>query len=149
MARAVALSASKKATQEGKLGNSHNPGAPATARAAKSKKTLPSETKKKVKELRRTAKMQKRKDQKRRDMKYMWEGPPPSNLVGKLELPKPKYHSYFEFTENTERKDKRLEFQVPEPPSISWLANHSGGHENERALSWLQICSGWRPHHDN
>ena len=147
MAKAVALAASKKIAQEGKLGKTKISGAPATAKAAK--KSQPSELKRKVKELRRTAKMQKRKDQKRREMKNMWEGPPPSNLVGKLELPKPKYHSYFEFMENTERKEKKLEFQVPNSSNVSWLANHCEGHENKRAISWLQICTRRRAHHDN
>ena len=122
MAKAVALAANKKAAHEGNMGNAQMSSAPATGKAANKSKS--SEVKRKVKELRRTAKMQKRKDQKRRDMKTTWEGPPPSNLVGKLELPKPKYHSYFEFMENTERKEKKLEFQVPNSPDDSWLANH-------------------------
>jgi len=133
-AKVVALAANKQAAQ-GNMGNSQKSGAPAMSKAAK--KSQPSEVKKKVKELRRIAKMQKRKDQKKRDMKTMWNGPPPSNLVGKLELPKPKYHSYFEFMENTERKEKRLEFQVPNPPNVWWLADHFSGHENETAISRL------------
>ena len=44
----------------------------------------------------------------------MWAVPAPSHLVAKLDVPrfKSKYQSYFEFAENTEKKDKRLEFKV-------------------------------------
>jgi hypothetical protein len=44
----------------------------------------------------------------------MWALPAPADLVGTLEKPtrKSKYHSYFEFAENTEKKDKKLEFQA-------------------------------------
>lgn len=43
-----------------------------------------------------------------------WAIPAPSHLVAKLEPLKhnSKYHSYFEFAENTEKKKKKLEFQV-------------------------------------
>ncbi|KAH8601016.1 hypothetical protein B0O99DRAFT_502949 [Bisporella sp. PMI_857] len=74
--------------------------------------------KKRLRELRRATKTQKRKHEKR-ITREQWAVPPPSNLVAKLDAPKSKYHSYFEFAENTEKKEKKLEFQVTkntEPP---------------------------------
>jgi hypothetical protein len=58
-----------------------------------------------------------KKEHRKRDKKVytadMWAVPAPSHLVARLEVPKhkSKYHSYFEFAENTEKK-KRLEFKV-------------------------------------
>jgi hypothetical protein len=42
-----------------------------------------------------------------------WNAPPPPDLVARLDAPKhkSKYHSYFEFAENTEKK-KKLEYEV-------------------------------------
>jgi hypothetical protein len=59
-----------------------------------------------------------KKEHRKRDRKTytadMWAVPPPSHLVARLEVPKhkSKYHSYFEFAENTEKKKKKLEFKV-------------------------------------
>ena len=55
-----------------------------------------------------------------------WSLPAPTHLVAKLDLPKPqsKYHTYFEFAENTEKK-KKLEFQVTNerrpPPGFEFV----------------------------
>lgn len=54
------------------------------------------------------------------DTAAAWSEPAPQHLVARLDVPKPrsKYHSYFEFAENTEKK-KKLEFQLtsdPNPP---------------------------------
>ncbi|KAG9235466.1 hypothetical protein BJ875DRAFT_270317 [Amylocarpus encephaloides] len=51
----------------------------------------------------------------------IWDEPAPSHLVAKLDMPKvkSKYQSYFEFAENTEKKEKKLEIQItndPKPP---------------------------------
>ena len=68
------------------------------------------------KEERRAAKMERRKRERRLITADMWSMPAPADLAGKGKLEKPKvkskYHSYFEFAENTEKKDKKLEFQV-------------------------------------
>ena len=70
--------------------------------------------KKAAKEERRAAKMELRRREKRLITRDMWAIPAPADLVGTLEKPtrKSKYHSYFEFAENTEKKDKKLEFQA-------------------------------------
>jgi hypothetical protein len=62
----------------------------------------------------RTAKKEHRKRDRKTYTADMWAIPAPSHLVARLEIPKPKskYHSYFEFAENTERKKKKLEFKV-------------------------------------
>ncbi|KIN05556.1 hypothetical protein OIDMADRAFT_153816 [Oidiodendron maius Zn] len=71
-----------------------------------------------------------KKEHKKRDRKAytadMWAVPAPSHLVARLEIPKhkSKYHSYFEFAENTEKK-KRLEFKVTDdsnpPPGFRFV----------------------------
>ena len=67
-----------------------------------------------------------KKEHKKRDRKAytadMWAVPAPSHLVARLEIPKhkSKYHSYFEFAENTEKK-KRLEFKVSSCLHIVYL----------------------------
>lgn len=59
-----------------------------------------------------------KKEHRKRDRKAYtaenWAVPAPSHLIARLEAPKhsSKYHSYFEFAENTEKKKKRLEFKV-------------------------------------
>jgi hypothetical protein len=69
-----------------------------------------------AREERKMAKSAKKEHRKRDRKAYtadMWAVPAPSHLVARLEVPKhnSKYHSYFEFAENTEKK-KRLEFKV-------------------------------------
>jgi len=69
-----------------------------------------------AREERKIAKSAKKEHRKRDRKTYtadMWAVPAPSHLVARLEVPKhkSKYHSYFEFAENTEKK-KRLEFKV-------------------------------------
>ena len=67
---------------------------------------------------RRAAKLDFRKKEKRKyNNNYSaqdWAAPAPAHLKGRLDIPKPKskYQSYFEFAENTEKKEKKLEFQV-------------------------------------
>jgi hypothetical protein len=67
-----------------------------------------------AKEERRAAKLERRRREKRLITRDMWAEPAPADLVGTLDKPnhKSKYHSYFEFAENTEKKDKKLEFQA-------------------------------------
>jgi hypothetical protein len=66
------------------------------------------------KEERRARKLALRKKEKRNYTADMWAEPAPSHLVAKLDVPrvKSKYQSYFEFTANPEKKDKKLEFQA-------------------------------------
>jgi hypothetical protein len=65
---------------------------------------------------RRARKLEYRKKDKKLITADMWALPAPADLMakGRLERPKvkSKYYSYFEFAENTEKKDKKLEFQV-------------------------------------
>jgi hypothetical protein len=63
---------------------------------------------------RRNAKLEHRKRDKKQYTADQWAEPAPAHLVAKLEplKHKSKYHSYFEFAENTEKKKKKLEFQV-------------------------------------
>ena len=66
----------------------------------------------------REAKRNAKKEHRKRDRKMytadQWAIPAPQHLVAKLDVPKhsSKYQSYFEFAENTEKRDKRLEFKV-------------------------------------
>ena len=63
---------------------------------------------------RRAHKLEKRKQEKKNMTAEMWAAPAPTHLVAKLDLPKvqSKYQSYFEFADNPEKKQKKLEFQV-------------------------------------
>jgi hypothetical protein len=63
---------------------------------------------------RRNAKLDHRKKERKQYSADQWAVPAPSHLVARLEplKHKSKYHSYFEFAENTEKKKKKLEFQV-------------------------------------
>jgi hypothetical protein len=62
---------------------------------------------------RRDHKLEHRKREKKQYTADQWAIPAPSHLVATLEPRKHKsrYHSYFEFAENTEKK-KRLEYKV-------------------------------------
>ncbi|TAQ88086.1 hypothetical protein B7494_g3612 [Chlorociboria aeruginascens] len=67
-----------------------------------------------TKEERRAAKLDLRRREKRNITADMWAAPTPPGLVAKLDIPKvkSKYQSYFEFAENTEKKEKKLEFKA-------------------------------------
>jgi hypothetical protein len=67
-----------------------------------------------AKEERRAKKLERRKKDKKAITPAQWNAPAPSHLVAKLDIPqiKSKYQSYFEFAENSEKKEKKLEFQV-------------------------------------
>jgi len=67
-----------------------------------------------AKEERRAKKLERRKKEKKAITADMWAEPAPSHLVAKLDLPKvkSKYQSYFEFADNPEKKEKKLEFQA-------------------------------------
>lgn len=67
-----------------------------------------------TKEERRAHKLERRKKEKRNYTADDWAVPAPSHLVAKLDVPKvkSKYQSYFEFADNPEKKEKRLEFTV-------------------------------------
>ncbi|RFU26043.1 hypothetical protein B7463_g10293, partial [Scytalidium lignicola] len=75
---------------------------------------------------RRSAKREHRKQEKKKITAHMWAAPAPPGLVAKLDVPriKSKYHSYFEFAENTEKK-KKLECQVTDnatpPPGFEYV----------------------------
>jgi hypothetical protein len=88
-------------------------GAAAAAKAAAGAKAA----RRSAREERRMARSAKKEHRKRDRKTYtadMWAVPAPSHLIARLEVPKrkSKYHSYFEFAENTEKKKKRLEFKV-------------------------------------
>ncbi|KAG0646322.1 hypothetical protein D0Z07_8369 [Hyphodiscus hymeniophilus] len=55
-----------------------------------------------------------RRDRKIRPTDAEWAIPAPRGLIGRLERPRviSKHKSYFEFAENVEKKDKKLEFEV-------------------------------------
>src|SRR3954469_4690291 len=76
------------------------------ARAARASKRAEKQT-------RRERKLELRKREKKQYTAEQWAIPAPSHLVARLERPKhkSKYHSYFEFAENTEKK-KHLEHKV-------------------------------------
>ncbi|TQS37939.1 hypothetical protein Golomagni_01568 [Golovinomyces magnicellulatus] len=63
---------------------------------------------------RRSKKIEQRKKEKKAYTAQDWAAPIPSNLVAKLDVPKvkTKYQSYFEFADNPEKKQKKLEFKV-------------------------------------
>lgn len=63
---------------------------------------------------RRAQKLERRKKEKKSYTANDWAVPAPSHLVAKLDLPKvkSKYQSYFEFADNPEKKEKKLEFTV-------------------------------------
>jgi hypothetical protein len=65
-------------------------------------------------EERRAHKLERRKKEKKSYTADDWAAPAPSHLVAKLDLPKvkSKYQSYFEFADNPEKKEKKLEFTV-------------------------------------
>ena len=83
------------------------------AKATLSKKTS-GRTTKGTKEERRAQKLERRKREKRLITADMWAAPAPSHLVAKLDVPrvKSKYQSYFEFADNSEKKEKKLEYKV-------------------------------------
>jgi hypothetical protein len=60
------------------------------------------------------AERERRKKEKKAITPAQWNAPAPSHLVAKLDIPriKSKYQSYFEFAENPEKKEKKLEYQV-------------------------------------
>ncbi len=74
----------------------------------------PSRRTKSTKEERRAMKLEKRRKEKKAFTADQWREPAPSHLVAKLDIPrvKSKYQSYFEFADNPEKKEKKLEFQV-------------------------------------
>lgn len=63
---------------------------------------------------RRAHKLEQRKKEKKAITPAQWNEPAPSHLVAKLDVPRisSKYQSYFEFAENSEKKEKKLEFKV-------------------------------------
>jgi hypothetical protein len=76
---------------------------------------------------RRNKKLEIRKKEKSKFTADQWAVPAPSHLVAQLEKPKHKsrYHSYFEFAENTNKKEKKLEFQVCESLPANYLESKS------------------------
>jgi len=76
-----------------------------------------------AKEERRARKVERRRKEKKAITADMWAEPAPSHLVAKLNVPKvkSKYQSYFEFADNPEKKQKKLEFQA-RVHFTSWLS---------------------------
>ncbi|KAH8687832.1 hypothetical protein BGZ60DRAFT_394599 [Tricladium varicosporioides] len=80
-----------------------------------------------TKEERRAQKLEQRKREKAKITAEQWAAPAPTHLVAKLDVPRvrSRYQSYFEFAENTEKKEKRLEFQVTNdskpPPGFAFV----------------------------
>lgn len=74
------------------------------------RKTL--EERRNAKDERRAHKLERRKKEKKAYTAIDWAAPFPSHLKAKLDLPKSKYQSYFEFADNPEKKEKKLEFTV-------------------------------------
>lgn len=68
--------------------------------------------------MRRNHKLEVRRETKRAEKRGRfdadWDLPAPPGLVARLDLPKvkSKYRSYYEFAENAEKQEKKLEFQV-------------------------------------
>ncbi|KAH6722195.1 hypothetical protein BKA61DRAFT_592018 [Leptodontidium sp. MPI-SDFR-AT-0119] len=70
------------------------------------------------KQERRAHKLEKRKQEKKNYTAEMWAAPAPTHLIAKLDQPKlkSKHQSYFEFADNPERKQKKLEFEITNKP---------------------------------
>lgn len=81
-----------------------------------------------TKDMRRLHKLEKRRKEKKALTADDWNAPVPSHLVAKLDVPrvKSKYQSYFEFAENSEKKEKRLEFGVGTLCSQCFLQHTDG-----------------------
>jgi hypothetical protein len=95
-----------------------------------------------VRNARRIAKIEHRqRERKGGHTDAMWDEPAPSHLVARLERPKSKYHSYFEFAENTEKKEKKLEFQVGRFLSIRFCSTAKSSHRLPMMLVLLQGLS--------
>jgi hypothetical protein len=114
------------------------------ANAIKSSKTARRVANTASKEERRARKLALRKREKNAYTADMWAQPAPSHLVARLDVPrvKSKYQSYFEFTANPEKKDKKLEFKaglVVSPSSIS--TNSVIGHQRCRPTSRFRVCT--------
>ncbi|CAL3972552.1 unnamed protein product [Diplocarpon coronariae] len=91
-------------------------------------KTAPGTSKDRLRTQERRARklLERRKKEKKSYTAMDWSVPAPSHLVAKLDLPKvkSKHQSYFEFTQNPEKKQKKLEFQVtnkPPPPGFMFV----------------------------
>ncbi|PBP20427.1 hypothetical protein BUE80_DR008838 [Diplocarpon rosae] len=100
----------------------------AAAKVQAGAKTAPGASKDRLRNQERRAwkLLERRKKEKKSYTAMDWSVPAPSHLVAKLDLPrvKLKHQSYFEFTENPEKKQKKLEFQVtnkPPPPGFMFV----------------------------
>ncbi|KUJ18104.1 uncharacterized protein LY89DRAFT_614606 [Mollisia scopiformis] len=95
--------------------------------ATKAVKSISKKGGRPTKEERRAHKLERRKKEKKNYTADDWAAPAPSHLVAKLDLPKvkSKYQSYFEFADNPEKKEKRLEFTVTDdarpPPGFVFI----------------------------
>lgn len=69
---------------------------------------------------RRLEKLERRRREKARITPGQWAQPAPAHLEGRIVVPhiKSKYQSYFEFAENTEKKEKKLEFKASIAPVL-------------------------------
>ncbi len=92
--------------------------------AAKAKTTLSKKSSGHgTKEERRAQKLERRKREKRLITADMWAAPAPSHLVARLDAPlvKSKYQSYFEFAENPDKMEKKLETKVGAFYLLTWF----------------------------
>ncbi|CAG8971889.1 hypothetical protein HYALB_00007804 [Hymenoscyphus albidus] len=116
--------AKKKASKAAATGTAMAPKGAKDARAAGPLKRMSAgkaERRHKKEEMRR-----KERREKAKISAAEWAAAPPSHLVARLDMPKvkSKYQSYFEFAENTEKKEKKLEVQIttdPRPPPGFWF----------------------------
>ncbi|PBP21326.1 hypothetical protein BUE80_DR007903 [Diplocarpon rosae] len=100
----------------------------AAAKVQAGAKTAPGASKDRLRNQERRARklLERRKKEKKSYTAMDWSVPAPSHLVAKLDLPRVKFkhQSYFEFTENPEKRQKKLEFQVtnkPPPPGFMFV----------------------------
>lgn len=98
-----------------------------------------------TKEERRAHKLERRKKEKRNYTADDWAVPAPSHLVAKLDVPKvkSKYQSYFEFADNPEKKEKRLEFTVGAFSLLSFITTNPR-HRSPMMLARHQALSLFR-----
>lgn len=112
---------------------------------AKAAKEATKKTMSAAKEQRRQKKLELRRKEKSKITAAQWAEPAPSHLVAKLDMPKvkSKYQSYFEFAENTEKKEKKLEFQVGYRRLPATVLTLFTDHHRSQTPAWVRICPIW------
>lgn len=94
------------------------------------------------KQERRAHKLEKRKQEKKNYTAEMWAAPAPTHLIAKLDQPKlkSKHQSYFEFADNPERKQKKLEFEVGPVDASVLTATHFPSDYQQASRKVPRIC---------